>query len=61
MVKVTRHEFEGGRDIYWTEFWRDEDQIQTDMTPLCDARLDRQIDRERAGAEQSRTFSGATK
>lgn len=23
LVKVTRHESEGGRDLHWTEFWRD--------------------------------------
>ncbi len=23
IVKVSRHEHEGGRDLHWTEFWRD--------------------------------------
>jgi hypothetical protein len=40
MVKVTRHEFEAGREIYWTEFWRDEEQIVMAATPPCDARLE---------------------
>jgi hypothetical protein len=43
MVKVTRHEFEAGRDVYWTEFWRDVEQIKTDVTPRCDARLVGQV------------------
>lgn len=41
-VKVTRHEFEGGRDRYWTEFWRDQEQIVCESTPFCDARLERE-------------------
>jgi hypothetical protein len=40
MVKVTRHEHEGGREVYWTEFWRDLDQVKSGATPLCDARLE---------------------
>ncbi len=43
MVKVTRHEFEGGREIYWTEYWRDLDQIKADATPPCDARLEKRV------------------
>ena len=43
MVKVTRHEFEGGREIYWTEYWRDLDQINSELTPLCDARLEKRV------------------
>jgi hypothetical protein len=39
-VKVTRHESEGGRDVYWTEFWRDLEKIEADGTPPCDARLE---------------------
>jgi len=44
MVKVTRHEFEGGREIYWIEFWRDCEQIECEATPPCDARLERRIE-----------------
>ncbi|MGY3527712.1 hypothetical protein ACVISU_000480 [Bradyrhizobium sp. USDA 4452] len=40
IVKVGRHEFEGGRDQYWTEYWRDEERIRCDATPPCDARLE---------------------
>lgn len=37
IVKVTRHESEGPRDIHFQEFWRDLDQIITDKTPPCEA------------------------
>jgi len=36
LIKVTRHESEGGRDVYWTEFWRGLDRIQCDGTPACE-------------------------
>ena len=36
ITKVTRHETEGGRDIYWTEFWRDGEQMQGIRTPRCE-------------------------
>jgi hypothetical protein len=36
MVKVTRHESEGPRDIHFQEFWRDLDQIACDGTPPCE-------------------------
>lgn len=36
IVKVTRHENEGGRDLHWAEFWRDGEQIQTIRTPPCE-------------------------
>jgi hypothetical protein len=40
MVKVTRREWECGRDVYWTEFWRDLDRVDKEgETPPCDARL----------------------
>jgi len=35
IVKVSRHEFEGGRNIYWTEFWRGLDRIEGEGTPEC--------------------------
>jgi hypothetical protein len=40
MVKVGRHEWQAGRPIYWTEYWRDLEQVNQDgKTPPCDARL----------------------
>lgn len=36
IVKVTRHEFEGGRDLYWTEFWRGLDRIECAGAPACE-------------------------
>lgn len=38
MVKVTRHEADGPRDLRWVEWWRDCEQIRFDATPPCDAR-----------------------
>lgn len=35
VVKVGRHEFEGGREIHWTEFWRGLERIEGDKTPPC--------------------------
>lgn len=37
IVKVTRHEAEGGRDVHWQEFWRDGMRIACDGTPACEA------------------------
>ena len=40
-VKVTRHEWQAGREVYWTEYWCDLDRIDQDgKTPPCDARLE---------------------
>lgn len=36
IVKVTRHEQEGGRDLHWIEFWRGLDRIECDATPACE-------------------------
>lgn len=36
IVKVTRHEWEGGRDQHWTEFYRGLDRIQCERTPTCE-------------------------
>ena len=36
LVKVTRHETEGGRDIYWTEYWRNEEKLSVDRVPVCE-------------------------
>ena len=35
-IKVTRHEFEGGKEIHWTEFWRDCERIEGEGTPVCE-------------------------
>lgn len=40
MVKVTRHESEGPRDIHFQEFWRGLDQIVTDKTPPCEVQAE---------------------
>jgi hypothetical protein len=37
LVKVSRHESEGGRDRYWTEYWRAEEKLSTDKVPACEA------------------------
>lgn len=36
IVKVTRHESEGGRAKDWTEFWRGLDKIEGEGTPACE-------------------------
>ena len=38
IVKVGRHETEGGRDRYWSEFWRDGERIEGNGTPPCTGR-----------------------
>jgi hypothetical protein len=38
IVKVSRHECEGGRDVYWTEFWRGLDRIEGEGAPACDGK-----------------------
>lgn len=35
IVKVTRHEFEGGREQHWIEYWRGLDRIDGSGTPAC--------------------------
>jgi len=35
IVKVSRHECEGGRELHWTEFWRDAERIEGSGTPAC--------------------------
>lgn len=40
LVKVSRHEHEGGRDVHWKEYWRDEELISRDALPICDARCE---------------------
>lgn len=35
IVKVSRHETEGGRDVHWCEFWQGLDQIEGKGTPPC--------------------------
>lgn len=38
IVKVTRHESEGGRDLHWVEWYRDGEPLESIRTPSCDAR-----------------------
>lgn len=35
-TKVSRHESEGGRDVYWTEYWRGDARIFCEGTPACE-------------------------
>lgn len=38
IVKVTRHESEGGREKHWPEFWRGLDRVDVDgRSPACKA------------------------
>lgn len=36
VIKVTRHESEGGTDLHWVEFWRDQELISCKGTPVCE-------------------------
>jgi hypothetical protein len=36
IVKVGRHEWQGGREIHWTEFWRSLERIEGTGTPVCE-------------------------
>jgi hypothetical protein len=39
VVRASRHEFEGGRELHWKEFWRDLERLdEAGETPPCDAR-----------------------
>lgn len=38
IVKVSRHETEGGRDVHWHEFWHGLDQFEGKGTPPCTGR-----------------------
>lgn len=40
VVKVSRHESEGGREIHWKEFWRGLDQCPGIGTPVCEPVLE---------------------
>jgi hypothetical protein len=42
-IKVTRHEWQAGRDVFWTEYWRDCEQIECAVTPPCEAAADIRI------------------
>lgn len=35
LLKVTRHEAEGPRDVHWTEWWQGLDEIASRTTPSC--------------------------
>lgn len=40
-LKISRHEFEGGRELHWKEFWRGGVRLdQGGATPRCDAALE---------------------
>ena len=39
-IKVTRHEFEGGREVHWHEFWRGLDRCEGTGTPVCEPVLE---------------------
>lgn len=37
LVKVSRREHLGGRDQYWTEYWRDGERVEGDgKVPACE-------------------------
>jgi hypothetical protein len=37
LVKVTRHEWQGGREKSWTEYWRDLDRVDDGKSvPVCE-------------------------
>ena len=36
IIKLSRHECYGGRDVYWKEFWRDGERISCQGTPVCE-------------------------
>lgn len=38
IIKVTRHESEGGKDIHFVEFYRGLDKIECTGTPPCTGR-----------------------
>jgi hypothetical protein len=38
LVKVSRHEFEGGCEVHWTEFWCGMERIDCQGTPPCAGR-----------------------
>lgn len=43
MVMASRKEFEGGRPVFWKEYWRDLERIECEATPPCDYRLEREL------------------
>ena len=36
LIKVSRHEFEGGRPLHWIEFYRGSERVPGDGTPPCE-------------------------
>jgi hypothetical protein len=36
LVKVTRHEVDRTREVFWIEFWRGLDQVEGEKTPVCE-------------------------
>jgi hypothetical protein len=37
VLKVTRHECQGGIELHWVEFWRGLERIECVGTPICSA------------------------
>jgi hypothetical protein len=44
VVRASRHEFEGRRELHWKEYWRDLERVDdgSGATPPCDARLEQE-------------------
>jgi hypothetical protein len=43
MVRASHHEYEGGRELHWKEFWRDLERVnERGETPPCDAALEKE-------------------
>lgn len=42
MAQINRREYPGGREIFWTEYWRDGERVAvaSGKTPPCDARVE---------------------
>jgi hypothetical protein len=36
MICVSRHEYEGGRDRHWKEYFRGTERVECDKTPACE-------------------------
>lgn len=36
LLKISRHEFAGGREQHWTEFYRGTERAQGNGTPACE-------------------------
>lgn len=36
LMKITRHESDGGRDVHWIEWRKNGERIASDSTPACE-------------------------